>query len=112
MILTQCEGMTRKQEGLGVLALTPTDPFLLLYLEAVDLHSIEETNSLQNSIGMSVHVIWNEGSCCFFVFVCELRTVDKLQEKPTVAVDFIILKSMLSKKEEDNQLCEMWKRII
>lgn len=62
MILTQCEGMTGKQEGAGVLAFTPTDQFLLLYLEVVDLYSIEDTSSLQNSVVMSVRIISNEGS--------------------------------------------------
>lgn len=45
-------------------------------------------------------------------FICELCFVGKLQKKPTAAVDFITINSVLSKKEEHNQVCELWKRAI
>lgn len=69
------------------------------YLEVVDLYTPEETR-LQKSVFLSVHVIWNEGSCMLLSVNYVLWI--NYGKKATMTVDFITIKSVLSKKEENN----------
>lgn len=89
---------------------TPTVQFSLSYLEVVDLYSTEEISRLQNSVFIPIHIMWNEGSCLLlsvnYVFWVNYG------KKSTVVIDFITIKSVLSKKEEDNQVYELWKMAI
>lgn len=94
------EGMIGKKKGVGVLERSPIVQSLLAYLGVVDLYTLEETCRLQNSVFISIHVIWNEGSCLPLSVNYALWI--NYGKKPTVTVDFINIKSVLSKRKENN----------